>query len=56
MVARGGSPGDRIARPMFLFVVVANNIGAGRRRSSGEVDKAGGGGEAGSSLILLSIS
>ena len=52
-VARGGRPGDRIARPMFLCVADVNNIGAGRRLVSGEWDILGGGGEVGSSLILL---
>src|SRR5271170_2577399 len=52
-VARGGRPGDRIARPMFLWVAEVNNIGAGRRLVSGECDILGGGGEVGSSLILL---
>ena len=50
VVARGGRPGDRIARPMF-FVAVGSNIG-GLRRSCGEEDD-GGGGDKGFSLTLL---
>jgi hypothetical protein len=38
---------------MFLCVADVNNIGAGRRLVSGERDALGGGGEVGSSLILL---
>ena len=56
VVARGGRPGDRIARPMFLWVAEFSNMGAGRRLVSGEWDRlggGGGGGEVGSSLILL---
>jgi len=60
-VARGGNPGDSIARPIFLCVVDVRCIGAGRRRSSGDVDieagggrdGGGGGGEVGSSFTLL---
>ena len=55
VVARGGRPGDRIARPMFLVVVEDRSIGAGRRRVSGEVDSDVGGGEVGSSFILLEL-
>ena len=52
MVARGGRPGERIARPMFLFVVEERSIGAGRRRVTGEVDSDVGG-DVGSSFTLL---
>jgi hypothetical protein len=52
VVARGGSPGERMARPMF-FVAVGNNMGAGLRRSCGDVDMECGGGDSGSSLTLL---
>ena len=52
MVARGGKPGDSIARPMFLCVAEVRSIGAGLRRSSGELDIDGGGGEVGSSFTL----
>ena len=55
-VALGGSPGDNIAKPIFLWVAECNNIGAGRRRSCGEVDNEGGGGDVGSSLTFLLIS
>jgi len=35
-VARGGRPGDSIARPMFLWVAEVRSMGAGRRRSLGD--------------------
>ena len=52
VVALGGRPGERIARPTFL-VEEPRSIGAGRLRASGEVDSVGGGGEVGSCLIFL---
>jgi hypothetical protein len=52
VVARGGRPGDNIARPMFLFVEEERSMGAGLRLS-GEVEIDGGGGEVGSSFIRL---
>jgi hypothetical protein len=55
VVARGGKPGDSIARPMFLCVAEVRSIGAGLRRSSGELDIDGGGGEVGSSFTLTLV-
>jgi hypothetical protein len=55
VVALGGRPGERIARPMFLLVVELRSMGAGRRRVSGEVDNEEGGGEVGSSFTLLEL-
>ena len=55
VVARGGRPGERIARPMFLFVLEERSIGAGRRRVSGDVDSDVGGGDVGSSFTLLEL-
>jgi hypothetical protein len=56
-VARGGRPGDKIANPMFLCVAECNNMGAGLRLSSGDLelesDAEFGGGDVGSSLIRL---
>jgi hypothetical protein len=55
-VALGGSPGDRIARPIFLLVADDNDSnGTGRRRDPGEPDREAGGGEVGSSLIRLQL-
>jgi len=53
VVARGGRPGDKIARPIFLLAE-DRSIGAGRRRSSpAEWFNAVDDGEVGSSLTLL---